>query len=265
MVTIESLSKISEFIQYSKGDCPKHGTVDFVQVRDKKPECIHCQKERFDAEGAETTKKIVENARLTAMANCGIQTNKTLDDWQFDENHIERQKKLINNLLGYAHNFRADAPNLLFIGGTGTGKTLLCSGVGRIVFDKKYNLSNDPVRLVKTANITKQVKESWNDKSKPSEKDILSMYAKTQLLILDDLGDGDSVGGESGVNDRLRFGQLIDARYQKAPTIITTNMLVPEIKQFLGDRAWDRFSQNMVVIEFKWLSYRQKTQQVFEW
>lgn len=254
------------FIKNFTAECPKHGKQNFVQIFDNPPECQACQQERFAREDKKRSHRVLNDLKANAMLDNHIDPTKDLMAWQFDNTQLERQKQLIANLTQYAQTFNRQSPNILMLGGTGTGKTHLCNGVAKIIFDRLYALDNkSPAKLLKTANITRQIKDSWGDKSKPFEEMILGELAKLDFLVLDDLGDGDSVGGESGANDRLRFGQLIDARYQKAPTIITTNLNMEQVAEFLGDRAWDRFGQNMIIINCNWQSYRQRTQQVAQW
>ena len=199
-----------------------------------------------------------------SMKLCGLDPKgKTFDDWGFDDTQKARQARLLENLQGYAQTINRQSPNILITGGTGTGKTLLCNALGVQTF-ANYRAGVTPCYLEKTASITRRVKETWNRPDK-SEQDILRYLASVQLLILDDLGDGDSVGGDNGANDRARFGQLINDRYEKRPTIITTNLTIDNVAKFVGDRAWDRFSQNFVLIECNWGSFRQKTAHAVSW
>lgn len=252
-------------IKKFKSFCHNHGEQEFIQIFDNPAECQVCQNERLQKETEQAQKDFVKNLKQQAMIDNGIVEKTNLSDWQYDENQLERQHQLLINLENYAKSFCHQSPNILLIGNTGTGKTHLCNGVAKMIFQKLYKVGKSPARITKTANITRRIKDSWGDKSKLGEHEILAELADIDFLVLDDLGDGDSVGGDGGANDRLRFGQLIDSRYQKAPTVITTNMSMPKVKEFLGDRAWDRFSQNMIFIECNWQSYRQRIANVQNW
>jgi len=76
-------------------------------------------------------------------------------------------------------------------------------------------------------------------------------------LIIDDLGAGDGHD-----KDRARIAQIIALRYNRAPTIITTNMDIKSLREYLGDRAWDRLQQNLLVTHCDWGSYRAKTSDI---
>lgn len=271
MVTAKNIGKSLlllqglDFIKYFDDLCPNHGKQNFVQIFDNAPECVICQQARLARQDKERELATLNEIKQGAMRACNIDPAKDLTAWQFDDTQLDRQQKLIANLTQYANNFNQQSPNILLIGSTGTGKTHICNGLAKIVFNHLYDPKKPIAKVIKTAEITRQVKDGWGDKSKPTEHDILTALAKLDFLVLDDLGDADCGNGETGANDRLRFGQLIDARYQKAPTVITTNLNLGAVKAFLGDRAWDRFSQNMIVIECNWQSYRQRTRQVAQW
>ncbi len=251
--------KNSQFIKNYQDFCPNHGNTNFVQVLDNPPECQLCQMARHKKEDEARAKQVYQKMIAGKMRDCGI-NDKDLSAWVIDDAQKERQTVLIENIKAYAEFLTDKSPNILLIGNTGTGKTLISNHIAKVVFSKSRK-----VQLIKTSAITRQIKDSWSNKSLPSEQSILNKLAKLDLLILDDLGDGDIANGEMGNSDRLRFGQLIDLRYQKRPTIITTNLTSDNVARFLGDRAWDRFAQNLIIIECNWQSYRQKTANIQSW
>lgn len=246
-------------VKTHKDFCPKHGTTDFTQVFDGEPQCQLCLVEKHNRENEQQRQHLLEQAILGKMRSSGI-TDKDLSAWVIDDKQKERQTVLIENIKAYAEFLTDKSPNILLIGNTGTGKTLISNHIAKTVFNQSRK-----VKLIKTSAITRQVKDGWNDRSLPSEQQILGKLADVDLLVLDDLGDGDIANGEMGNSDRLRLGQLIDMRYQRKPTVITTNMTVNDVASFLGDRAWDRFAQNLIVIECNWQSYRQKTANIQSW
>ena len=64
--------------------------------------------------------------------------------------------------------------------------------------------------------------------------------------------------------DRERLSEILDNRYQSMPTIITSNMTVDQVEQFLGDRAFDRLQERLVIIRCDWESHRQQNRVVME-
>lgn len=208
-------------------------------------ECVACQ---ISKQREEHHRAMFASMRANALKVHGVH-EVSFDYWRGDNKKMAFAQKFKN----YADSINPQSPNILLVGRAGTGKTLLVNMLANRVFDRLYR-GVSPVYLEKTASITERVKATWGRNAESSDE-ILNELAKYNLLILDDLGDGDAVNQ----NDTARFGQIIDMRHKKAPTVITTNLTPMQVKEFLGVRAWDRFSSNMVIAECSWDSYRQQT------
>lgn len=258
--------KLSSFQTY-KGLCPTHGEVDFSQVMNLPAFCTKCLADDHKREQERHDKQRHHERRLASMAANGINTYaKGFDAWEYDATQQARQEKILKNLTGYAINFKLHNPNLLLIGGTGSGKTLLSNALARAVYKRQFDKgAHYPAKFVRSSAIVRAYKEHWNDRSKPTEQMIINSLAQFDLLVIDDLGDNDTTGNPDA--DRGRLGELINARYQRKPTVITTNLNVEQCKQFMGDRAWDRFQEKLIIVRCDWASYRQKAgvAQVDEW
>lgn len=121
----------------------------------------------------------------------------------------------------YAKNFSAGSGNLLFIGGTGLGKTFLSACIAAEVAEKGYSVAYETASHL----FSKLEKNRFNPDENSQEE--VERLEKCDLLILDDLGTelpGQFVTAAlyALVNDRLLAGK---------PMVISTNLNVSEIAQ----------------------------------
>ena len=122
------------------------------------------------------------------------------------------------NCRRYASTFSAGAGNLLFVGGTGLGKTFLSACIARTVADRGYSVCYETASHL-FAKLERAKFNGDEEARKETEK-----YTVCDLLIVDDLGTempGQFVTAAlySLLNDRLLSGK---------PMVISTNLNVDE-------------------------------------
>lgn len=135
----------------------------------------------------------------------------------------------------YASSFDpAQSPSLLFIGGTGLGKTHLSLAIGQQVIQGGHG-----VLYASVQNLAAKLEEErfsssrWEEDSEPRS---LSMVLETDLLILDDLGTEFS---SQFVTTSLY--NIINTRLQnRKPMILSTNLLPEELTRRYTDRLVSR-------------------------
>ena len=121
----------------------------------------------------------------------------------------------------YALYFSQNAGNLLFVGGTGLGKTFLSACIARTVADRGFSVAYETAAHL-FGNLEKARFNPTEDSRREAEK-----YTSCDLLILDDLGTempGQFVTAAlySLLNDRLLAGK---------PMVISTNLTVDEMNR----------------------------------
>jgi DNA replication protein DnaC len=100
--------------------------------------------------------------------------------------------------------------NVIFVGGVGVGKTHLAIALAHAACHKRHSvLFSTAVEIVHTLTAAQPIGEF---------KNTLKKYTRPELLVIDELGylPIDKFGADC-------LFQVISTRYEKAPTIITTN------------------------------------------
>ena len=119
----------------------------------------------------------------------------------------------------YAMNFTKDSGNLLFVGGTGLGKTFLSACIARAVADRGYSVAYETA-----SHLFAKLEQARFNPSEETRREADKLMA-CDLLILDDLGTelpGQFVTAAlySLLNQRLQ---------EKKPMVISTNLNVDEM------------------------------------
>ena len=258
----------SRFLGDLLTDCNTHGRTKHLNLNGS----IHCYQCNDAKIKIARDKRMKINSQkmkalMTAkMISKGVSINKgRFSDWQYDETKNAEQRDKIAQLQQYSESINSDSPNLIILGRTGTGKTMLANAIAINLYLQKsqslpsefdnhnqQNFYDHTCELITSFNIGSQARACWGNSQK-SEDDYLRNLAANELLIIDDLGAGDR-----HAKDRERISQIIISRHEKAPTVITTNMDIADLHEFLGDRAWDRLRENLLVMVCDWDSYRAK-------
>nr|WP_228453016.1 ATP-binding protein [Streptomyces alkaliterrae] len=126
----------------------------------------------------------------------------------------------------------AHGPSLLIAGPTGTGKTHQAYGALR-------TLLAAGVRLRWAATNTADLHAQLRPRQGHDPERAFHELANSPLLILDDLG----AAKQTEWTEEQTY-RLIDRRYTSMlPTLITTNVPIPELRDVLGDRVASRLAE----------------------
>lgn len=160
----------------------------------------------------------------------------------------------------YAENFATylrDGACLLLVGSPGTGKTHLACGIAHKIMADGYS-----AQFVTVSEAIRKFRASWRRDSEQSEDEVLKLYSKPDLLILDEVGV--QYGTEA---EQLIIFEIINRRYfDQRPMIVISNLSIVgqeddkhSVRGYLGERALDRLRENGGrVVVFDWESYRRR-------
>jgi DNA replication protein DnaC len=147
-------------------------------------------------------------------------------------------------------NFLRGFENIIFVGATGVGKSFLAQAIGHAACmsgkESRFVPVNYLFELYRAAEKAGQVLS------------FLKKFSTYDVLILDDLGLRKFTHEEATL-----LYQVIEDRYQKGSTIVTTQIKVPGLKDLFDDQVMaeaiiDRLVATAHVIEVKDDNYRKK-------
>lgn len=120
--------------------------------------------------------------------------------------------------------FIPKSENLVFIGPTGVGKTGLASSLLLRAIQNGFR-----GRFIRAQDLFDEMYASLADRS---TRKLLNHLAKIDLLVVDEMGYLNLQPEQSNI-----FFKLMEERYRRRATIITTNLEYDEWHQFLGNRS----------------------------
>ncbi len=232
------LSKIKEELEYNREKYDSNEVSFFNKLNDLLAAEILFQDERAK--------------RINVLVS-SFPFHKTLNDFDFSY-QPSINKEQIMNLQSLS--FLERKSNIIFVGSPGTGKTHLATALGIEAASQRVS-----TYFVNFADLMEKFKQA--SKENRVEK-VVKHYLKYTLLIIDEIGylpvDKDASYG---------FFQLIAARYEKRPTILTTNLTFSKRSEVFGDPVIanaiiDRLVHHCEIIKINGLSYRIKGKSIYD-
>lgn len=156
------------------------------------------------------------------------------------------------DVLDWVKQFQADianAPSLLLLGPTGTGKTHQAYAAVRAattvaLATRAGGFRSPRWQAMTYADMTASLRPRGRDYD---PEDVLHRYRTVELLFVDDLGAAKLTEFTEEATYRLVNGRYEDMR----PSIFTSNLPLPELKNAIGDRIASRLAETCmrVVLE----------------
>lgn len=189
-----------------------------------------------------------EASMIKAMVKVGaFPHQKELKDFDFDFQENINKEEILEFT---SHRFIHQNENIVFVGSSGVGKTHLSTSLGISAAKKRIS-----TYFIKCHDLIAQLKKA---KLENRLEDRLRHFTKYKLLIIDELG---YLPIEK--EDSKLFFQLIDRRYEKRSTIMTTNINFSSwdnifMDPVIANAILDRVLHHAHVVQITGKSYRLK-------
>lgn len=161
----------------------------------------------------------------------------------------DTQRAALKTARDFAESFaghRKRGTGLILSGLPGTGKSHLAAAVLQAIMPAHCGL------YTTCMNVIRMVRGTWRKDSDKSESQVLQMLGTVPLLVLDEIGVQYGTDGEQTI-----LFDVLDRRYRDMmPTILLTNQNLAGLKQFIGERSFDRIAETNRWVSFEWASYR---------
>jgi DNA replication protein DnaC len=197
----------------------------------------------------ELTSKEIEvknfNARNAMVKVAGFPHLKEMKDFDFEfQPKINKQQFLDFESLRFLEN----NSNIILIGNSGVGKTHLATSIGIAAAKKRIS-----TYFIKCHDLIDQLKKAHLENKLDSR---IKHFSKYKLLIIDEIGYL-----PIGEQEAKMFFQLIDKRYEKKSTIITSNINLSEwneifVDNMLASAILDRLVHHSSIVNILGNSYR---------
>ena len=162
-----------------------------------------------------------ETALNWRIAQARIPEPWTLETFPFDRQPGVSRKQI----RGFAElEFIPKAENIVFVGETGVGKTALASGLLLKALQNGYR-----GLFIAAQDLFDEMYASLADRA---TRKLINRLARVDVILVDEMGYLNLKPEQTNI-----FFKLMEERYRKKPTIITTNLDYEEWSNFLGNKA----------------------------
>lgn len=250
---IENLSR--------KSVCDKHGdfdesgmTLPFGNRRTIWTGCSACNSERSAAE----EKRRIEDAERARQARVEQRLSRAGIPQRFRDRSFENfvadtdeKRAALGVATDFARNFDEHCKRgttVIFSGKPGTGKSHLAIAIAMAV------MQTGTAMYINALDMVRMIRDTWRRDSEMSEIEVLNDLSSVKLLVIDEVGMQYGTEGEQVV-----LFDVINRRYRELmPTILLTNLGKAGMREFIGERSFDRLREDGIWVAFDWDSHRGK-------
>ena len=194
-----------------------------------------------------------DRARKINIMVSSFPYHKTINDFDFGYQPTINKAKILDLA---SLRFIDEKSNIIFMGSPGTGKTHLATALGIEAAGNRIS-----TYFINFAELMEKFKQASKENR---VEQVVKHYLKYTVLIIDEIGYL-----PIDKNASYGFFQLIAARYEKRPTILTTNQPFSKWGEVFGDPVIanaiiDRLVHHCELIKITGMSYRIKDKNIFD-
>ena len=235
--------------------CDEHG--DFIQschigdVWLKCPLCHSAREQIKQNQIKEVRRARQQDQRQKRLDAAGIPKRFAGQDLETFCAETAQQEKIKQTICSYRDDFSSMLQQgrcLIMVGNVGTGKSHLAA----VLVSGLIRRGHSAV-FVSAQRAIRRVRDTWSRDSAESESDALKALSSPDLLVLDDVGM--QYGSDSEKN--ILFEVINERSEAMLPTVITSNLQLGELKDYLSVQVTDRLKDNALPpLIFNWESHR---------
>lgn len=251
--------EVSEAKLTRQGQCETHGafeesgvTLPFASRRTIWSGCPSCNADRREAEEKrriaeeEADRQRRMEQRLSTSGIPMRFRDRTFENFVAD---TDKKRHALKVTSEFAENFGEHfkrGTTVVFSGAPGTGKSHLALAAAMVVMQSGTALYLNALDLVR------MVRDTWRRDSEMTESAVLHELSTVSLLVIDEIGVQYGTEGEQVI-----LFDVLNRRYRDLmPTILLTNLGSKGMKEFLGERSFDRLREGGIWVAFDWESHR---------
>jgi DNA replication protein DnaC len=241
------------------GQCDKHGQFEesgvVLQLAGKRTIWGGCPQCNEESRAAEEKRRVAEQEEQRQrrmeqrLSMSGIPQrfrDRTFDNFVAD---TEPKRHALSVAIEFASEFAGHSERgttVIFSGKPGTGKSHLALAAAMVVMKSSTALYINALDLIR------MVRDTWRRDSELSEVAALNDLTSVGLLVIDEIGVQYGTDGEQVI-----LFDVLNRRYRDLmPTFLLTNLGKAGMKEFLGERSFDRLREGGIWVAFDWDSFR---------
>lgn len=231
--------------------CEEHGPYESVErIRGRWSGCKECGREAAEAERLAQIEAERESRINTWVHESGLVGRFLNTTFKSFNAETDGQREVLGICQAYAETFdHRVSGNLMLIGPCGTGKTHLLAAILMRVARR----DRGAIKIATAREIIRRLRATWSRDVAESEDDVINEFGGVPLLAIDELGA--SFGSDA---ELVQLLDIIDLRYRYSlPTLVASNLSVPQLHEAIGDRIFDRLRENAQIVVMSWPSHRE--------